>query len=99
MPTQTCTAREQVWAHIPRLLPLTAPIVATVVEKWPEGTKMGGVVLPSTTPTGGTNFEIEVSVLTKKEMRESVGEGRAIGITGSGLTGRPIYVCMHVLAS
>ena len=67
-----------------------APIVATVVETWPEGTKMEGVVLPSTTPTGGTNFEI---VLTKRERRERVGEGQ-----GQGLTGICLRVDIHVYA-
>ena len=63
-------ARELVWDPIRRLLLRMARTVAMVAETWPEGTKIAGVVLPSTTPTGGTNFEIEFNVLTKGERRE-----------------------------
>lgn len=59
---------------------------------------MGGVVLPSTTPTGGTNFKIDISVLTKREERKSA-KGVGGVITGSCLRVdiHNMYACANIV--
>ena len=75
--------RELAWAPTLRRHQATDQTVATVVEgelvTLLVGTKMAGVVLQSTTPTGGIKCGIEVSILTnsvsvrREEEREREG--------------------------
>lgn len=64
MRTLTCIARAQGWALTPRLPLVMDPIEGMLEALIPRGgTRMAGVVPQSSTPTGGTEFEIEVSIL------------------------------------